>query len=41
MEIFTVDIDEVDFFDVFAPPATRQAIPIDPHEWQERRIFED
>jgi hypothetical protein len=37
MKISTGDID---FCDVFAPPATRQAMPVDPHEWQERRIFE-
>jgi hypothetical protein len=41
MEISTGDIDEVDFCDMFAPSATRQAMIVDPHEWQERRVFEE
>jgi hypothetical protein len=40
MDISTGDIDEVDFCDMFPPAAARRAMLVDPHDWQERRIFE-
>jgi hypothetical protein len=39
LEISTGDIDELTFADMFAPAATRRAVLIDPHEFQERRFF--
>lgn len=38
IEVFTGDIDDVDFNDMFAPNGMRADIEFDPHEIQEKRL---